>query len=146
MNLPDLTWDEVESHQENPLFADKVWRWSPNCWSILESSQGEIEALGHAAFSFYQANEKLYLKSKKDQKILRNQDLKAPWVADYYDAGKPDWLVEHSISKPLLGKLPAVLRPDLLPTWDGFALTEWDSVPGGIGLTAFLNQVYLKDN
>ena len=146
MNLPDLTWDEVESHQENPLFADKVWRWSPNCWSILESSKGEIEALGNAAFSFYQAIEKLYLKSKKDQKILRNQDLKAPWVADYYDAGKPDWLVEHSISKPLLGKVPAVLRPDLLPTRDGFALTEWDSVPGGIGLTAFLNQVYLKDN
>ena len=55
MNLPDLTWDEVESHQENPLFADKVWRWSPNYWSILESSQGEIEALGHAAISFYQA-------------------------------------------------------------------------------------------
>ena len=80
MNLTDLTWDEVESHQENPLFADKVWKWSPKHWSILEADQGEIETLGHAAFSFYQAIEKLYLKSKKDQKILRNQDLKAPWV------------------------------------------------------------------
>jgi len=35
-----------------------------------------------------------------------------------------------------------VLRPDLLVTEDGFALTELDSVPGGIGLTAFLNRLY----
>jgi hypothetical protein len=35
-----------------------------------------------------------------------------------------------------------VLRPDLLLTEDGFALTELDSVPGGIGLTAFLNRLY----
>ena len=38
--------------------------------------------------------------------------------------------------------LPPVLRPDLLLTEDGFALTELDSVPGGIGLTAFLNRLY----
>ena len=31
---------------------------------------------------------------------------------------------------------------DLLLTEDGFALTEIDSVPGGIGLTAFLNELY----
>src|SRR5690606_20047976 len=33
-------------------------------------------------------------------------------------------------------------RPDLLLTEDGFALTEFDSVPGGIGLTGFLNRIY----
>ena len=37
---------------------------------------------------------------------------------------------------------PLVIRPDLLATDDGFALTEVDSVPGGIGLTAFLNDLY----
>ena len=39
-----------------------------------------------------------------------------------------------------------VLRPDLLLTDDGFALTELDSVPGGIGLTAFLNRLYGGDD
>ena len=146
MDCPDVTWDELKSHQGNPLFADKTWQWSPQPFSISESVQCEIKALGQAAYSFYQAIEKLYLKSKKDQKILRNQNVKAPWIADYYDAGKPDWLIDHSVSRSVLGAMPAVLRPDLLPTRDGFALTEWDAVPGGIGLTALLNQVYLKRN
>ena len=35
-----------------------------------------------------------------------------------------------------------MLRPDLLLTDDGFVMTELDSVPGGIGLTAFLNRLY----
>src|SRR2546430_4064812 len=34
------------------------------------------------------------------------------------------------------------MRPDLLLTDEGFVLTELDSVPGGIGLTAFLNRLY----
>ena len=34
------------------------------------------------------------------------------------------------------------LRPDLLLTEEGFVMTELDSVPGGIGLTAFLNRLY----
>ena len=146
MESPDLSWDDIELHQKNPLFAGKTWKWSPQYWSILESAQVEIEALGQAAFSFYQAIEKLYVKSKNGQKILRNEHLKVPWVADYYDVGKPKWLVEHSTSKSVLGSMPAVLRPDLLPTQDGLALTEWDAVPGGIGLTAFLNQIYFGRN
>jgi hypothetical protein len=38
--------------------------------------------------------------------------------------------------------MPAVLRPDLLWTDEGFVMTELDSVPGGIGLTAYLNRLY----
>lgn len=146
-DLPDLSLAELELHQEIPLFAGKTWKWSPSSWSIREDAQNDIEALGLAAFSFYQAIERLYLKSKKGEKILRNHDLTVPWVADYFDNGKPEWLVKHSISKQVLGTMPAVLRPDLLPTANGFALTEWDAVPGGIGLTAFLNEIYLgKDH
>ena len=146
-DLPDLLLAELELHQEIPLFAGKTWKWSPSSWSIREDAQNDIEALGLAAFSFYQAIERLYLKSKKGEKILRNHDLTVPWVAGYFDNGKPEWLVEHSISKQVLGTMPAVLRPDLLPTANGFALTEWDAVPGGIGLTAFLNEIYLgKDH
>ena len=43
------------------------------------------------------------------------------------------------------GVFSPVLRPDLLLTEHGFALTELDSIPGGIGLTAFLNRLYDDD-
>ena len=65
-----------------------------------------------------------------------------PWVAEYYDAGKPSWLIEHGRSAAVRSQIPAVLRPDLIPHADGIALTEWDSVPGGIGLTAQLESAY----
>jgi hypothetical protein len=35
-----------------------------------------------------------------------------------------------------------VIRPDNLLTDSGFSITELDSVPGGIGLTAWLNETY----
>jgi hypothetical protein len=38
--------------------------------------------------------------------------------------------------------LPDVIRPDVIPTKDGMAITELDSVPGGIGSTAILSNAY----
>jgi hypothetical protein len=38
--------------------------------------------------------------------------------------------------------VPAVIRPDILITEDGISITELDSVPGGIGLTGWLNRAY----
>src|SRR6266852_2675759 len=35
-----------------------------------------------------------------------------------------------------------VIRPDLIVTDNGYIIAEIDSVPGGIGLTAWLNQTY----
>ena len=63
-------------------------------------------------------------------------------MADYLDRGKPRELVVHARDPKNRGVFPNVLRPDLLLTDDGFVLTELDSVPGGIGLTAFLNRLY----
>jgi hypothetical protein len=63
-------------------------------------------------------------------------------VADYLDRGKPADLIAHARDPKNRGAFPTVLRPDLLLTEEGFALTELDSVPGGIGLTGFLNQLY----
>ena len=40
------------------------------------------------------------------------------------------------------GQVAAIIRPDLILTDDGFALSELDSVPGGIGLTAWLAETY----
>jgi hypothetical protein len=35
-----------------------------------------------------------------------------------------------------------VLRPDLVLTETGVSISELDSLPGGIGLTAWLNETY----
>jgi hypothetical protein len=86
--------------------------------------------------------ETLYLRSVAGKNLLRNKPLLAPWVADYLDRGKPPALVAHARDPKNRGAFPTVLRPDLLLTDEGFVLTELDSVPGGIGLTAFLNRLY----
>ena len=91
---------------------------------------------------FHQALEALYLRSVAGKNLLRNKPLTAPWVADYLDRGKPRRLVDHARDPRNRGMFPTVLRPDLLLTADGFVMTELDSVPGGIGLTAFLNRLY----
>jgi len=145
-SIPTLQWDEIEGFSNRALFAEKTWKWSPKAWSLPNEAGLFLKDLGRAGLSFFKALERLYLKSAQNQKILRNRDVRVPWVAEYLDAGKPDWLVAHSRSPKLHGVLPLVLRPDLLPSKDGFALTEWDSVPGGIGLTDHLGQIYLKEN
>ena len=53
----------------------------------------------------------------------------------------PD-LIEKGRHKTFNHSLPRIIRPDLIWTEDGFAITELDSIPGGIGLTAWLNQTY----
>jgi hypothetical protein len=55
-------------------------------------------------------------------------------------------LVRHARDPKNRGVFPTVLRPDLLLTENGLVMTELDSVPGGIGLTAFLNRLYGGDN
>ncbi len=64
------------------------------------------------------------------------------WVAQYLDAGKPPELVEFARAKIFRDELPHVIRPDVILTEEGITLAEIDSVPGGIGLTAWLNQTY----
>jgi hypothetical protein len=125
-----------------PLFEDKTWQLSPEAWPLTKEQVAELEAIGAACFEFHQALETLYLRSVAGKNLLRNKPLLAPWVADYLDRGKPPELVAHARDARNRGVFPPVLRPDLLVTEDGFALTELDSVPGGIGLTAFLNRLY----
>ena len=101
-----------------------------------------MKKIGKACLSFYTALENLYLKARQGKNLLRNRKFQAPWVADYLERGKPSDLIAHAADKSVKGQLPRVIRPDLLLTEDGFILTEMDSVPGGIGLTAYLNQLY----
>ncbi|MBI4621954.1 MAG: hypothetical protein HY736_01890 [Verrucomicrobia bacterium] len=125
-----------------PLFEDKTWQLSPDPWPLTPEQVTQLESIGTACLEFHQALESLYLRSVAGKNLLRNKPLLAPWVADYLDRGKPAALIAHARDPKNRGAFPTVLRPDLLLTDEGFVLTELDSVPGGIGLTAFLNRLY----
>jgi len=128
-----------------PLFEAKTWQLSPEAWPLTREQVGQLEQVGTACLEFHQALETLYLRSVAGKNLLRNKPLVAPWVAEYLDRGKPAGLVQHARDNRLRGVGSPVLRPDLLLTDHGFALTELDSVPGGIGLTAFLNRLYAAE-
>src|SRR5206468_228989 len=68
------------------------------------------------------------------------------WVARWLDLGKPADLIALQRSVAFKNDVPRVIRPDILLTENGFSITELDSVPGGIGLTAWLNKTYASIN
>lgn len=141
--MPDLAYEQLHTAlAEQPLFESKSWQLSPQAWPLTADQLAHLNAIGTACLEFHLALETLYLRSASGKNLLRNKTLQAPWVAEYLDRGKPAELVEHARDPRNRGALPTVLRPDLLLTDDSFALTELDSVPGGIGLTAFLNRLY----
>lgn len=129
---------------DQSLFENKTWLYAPSAYPLSPRQVSEIREIGQACYEFYRAMEGLYLRSAEGKNLLRNRELKAGWVAEYLDRGKPAELVEHARDPALRGMMPAIIRPDLLITDNGFALTEIDSVPGGIGLTAFLNRLYTE--
>ena len=136
--------EAVRAFSDQSLFENKTWRYSPEAFPLSSAQIKQIEQIGQACYEFYKAQETLYLRSAEGKNLLRNRPLKAPWVAAYLDRGKPEALIQHARAKALRGAIPVVIRPDLLLTEDGFAMTEIDSVPGGIGLTAFLNRLYAE--
>jgi hypothetical protein len=96
----------------------------------------EIESLGRVLLQFYRAVNLLYRKSVEGKQ--------PEWVARWLDQGKPAELIQLQRSSVFKNDVPRVIRPDLLITEHGISVTELDSVPGGIGLTAWLNQTYAK--
>ena len=116
------------------LFAEKDWLLSPDGFPIDKRFLAELEQLGHRLFVFQRACNQLYLLSVKGKQ--------PEWVARYLDAGKPKELIEFSRRKEIRDDLPRVIRPDLILTDEGYIIAEIDSVPGGIGLTGWLNQTY----
>src|SRR5689334_15397876 len=116
------------------LFAEKDWLLSPDAFPIDGKSLRELEQLGHQLFVFQKACNQLYQLSVKGKQPA--------WVARYLDAGKPKELIEFSRRKEIRDDLPRVIRPDLILTENGYIIAEIDSVPGGIGLTGWLNQTY----
>lgn len=121
--------------QRANLFGETAaWRVSP-CPLYLSADQVKFFAdLGPHLLSFYRGLNRLYQESVKG--------IQPKWVAGYLDQGKPDALIQYSRMKRFRDVLPAVIRPDIIPTQDGMMITELDSVPGGIGLTACLSHLY----
>ncbi|MEO6567368.1 MAG: hypothetical protein ABIO94_01290, partial [Opitutaceae bacterium] len=141
--MPDLSYETIHAALgAQSLFEDKSWQLSPEAWPLNAQQHAQLESIGAACLEFHQALETLYLRSAAGKNLLRNKPLLAPWVAEYLDRGKPAALVAHGRDPKNRGAFPTVLRPDLLLTDEGFVMTELDSVPGGIGLTAFLNRLY----
>ena len=116
------------------LFAGKEWLASPEPFPLSAALWSDLEKLGHRLHNFLRATNDLYYQSRKGRQ--------PEWIAALLDAGKPPELLEVATAKEWRQALPGVIRPDLLLTEDGISLTEIDSVPGGIGLTAWLAQTY----
>ena len=119
---------------EEGLFAEKDWLLSPDPFPIDAKFLADLEQLGHRLFIFQRACNQLYQLSVKGKQ--------PEWVARYLDAGKPKELIEFSRRKEIRNDLPRVIRPDLILTENGYIIAEIDSVPGGVGLTGWLNQTY----
>jgi hypothetical protein len=144
--IPSLSYETIRAAlAAQPLFEAKTWQLSPEAWPLTREQVAQLGQIGAACLEFHQTLETLYLRSVAGKNLLRNKPLVAPWVAEYLDRGKPAGLVQHARDSRMRGVFSPVLRPDLLLTDHGFALTELDSVPGGIGLTAFLNRLYDDD-
>src|ERR1019366_5357115 len=116
------------------LFAGLEWRISPTPFPLGENLAKEIESLGRVLLQFYRAANLLHRKSAEGKQPA--------WIAELLDRGKPRELIELQRSPAFKNDVPRVIRPDILLTETGFSITELDSVPGGIGLTAWLNQTY----
>src|SRR5450755_864005 len=123
-----------EAFPKEGLFAEKDWLLSPDAFPIEKDFERELEQLGHRLFVFQRACNQLYQLSVKGKQPA--------WIARYLDAGKPAELIEFSREKQFRDDLPSVIRPDLVLTDEGYTIAEIDSVPGGIGLTAWLNHTY----
>ena len=134
MNTADQAKLIRDSLPPGGLFAGLDWRISPVPFPLGAELAKEIESLGRVLLQFYRAVNLLYRKSVEGKQ--------PDWIARWLDLGKPAELIALQRSPAFKNDVPRVIRPDLLLTEQGISITELDSVPGGIGLTGWLNQTY----
>lgn len=119
---------------EGNLFAGKEWRWAPAPCRLAPSLARELESMGHRLLQFAEACDLLYRQSVEGKQPA--------WVAGLLDRGKPPGVVALGRDPAFRGQIARVIRPDLIVTEEGFSICELDQIPGGIGLTAWLNETY----
>jgi hypothetical protein len=129
--FPALPGQDLTS---GPVTATTTWRIATDPFLLTKDQLDFFHRLGPQLLSFYQALNHLYLGSIRG--------LQPAWVAGYLDQGKPEGLITYSRMKRFRDQIPSVIRPDIIPTQDGMVITELDSVPGGIGLTGVLAEIY----
>ena len=112
------------------------WRVSPEPFALSAQTAERIEAIGNDLLLFYRALNALYNRSARGT---------APaFIAEYLDRGKPEQIVKLARQNRFKQEIPGVIRPDLILTEDGFAASELDSVPGGMGFVGAMAQAYCK--
>jgi hypothetical protein len=121
-------------HEPDTTAAPAGFRISPDPFPLSPSEYNLFQSLGQTLLAFYRGLNRLYFDSLRGSQPA--------WVASYLDQGKPEALIAFSRMNRFRSHLPAVIRPDIIPTPDGMVITELDSVPGGIGLTACLSGAY----
>jgi hypothetical protein len=112
------------------------WRVSPEPFALSPKTFERIESIGNDLLLFYRALNSLYNRSARGT---------APaFIAEYLDHGKPENIVKLARQNRFKQELPGVIRPDLILTEDGFAASELDSVPGGMGFVGAMAEAYCK--
>jgi len=119
---------------EGELFAGKEWRWAPSPYSLDGKLARELESMGHRLLQFAEACDLLYRQSVDGRQ--------PSWIAELLDRGKPPEVVALGRNSAFRGQTARVIRPDLIVTEEGFSICELDQIPGGIGLTGWLNETY----
>lgn len=112
------------------------WRISPEPFWLTPAQHQFLADLGPTLLSFYRASNLLYQQSARG--------LQPAWVHQYLDRGKPESIIEFGRMNRFKTQIPPVIRPDLMLTEEGFRIAELDSVPGGIGFTAHISQLYAE--
>ncbi len=116
------------------LFAGHEWRMPVEPFPLEEKFVRDLKQLGRVLHQFYHAADLLYRHSVAGKQPT--------WVAEWLERGKPDNVIQRQRDEAFKTALPRVIRPDILLTQNGWHITELDSVPGGIGLTGWLNATY----
>jgi len=134
-----MTLSEIKAAlPESKLRHGAQWLFSPEPFRLSKKEGREIESLGHSLAMFQKASESIYQRSALGRL--------PEWISNLLDTGKPSWMVDVQRSVELRDVLPRVIRPDLIltdrETTAGYALTELDSVPGGMGIATWLSRVY----
>ncbi|MEP4078519.1 hypothetical protein [Haloferula sp.] len=129
-----LGLEEIQAALPEGGLYEGGWRYSPEPLVLSKGEMKSMNGLGRPLARFQQASDEIYRRSASGNL--------PGWIAEILDTGKPSWMVEVQRQVGLRDAFPRVIRPDLLLGENGFSLTELDAVPGGLGITAWLSQLY----